>query len=399
MSVFAGPKILSTSSVAWVFDPTNNKNQEIFSSNFYSNSNFSDGVGIPQESGSNATNTVIKLPNPGTSEWVLEQSMGVAYTEYQINLTTELTSSTTYVMSGWYAESSDYSCADGSRMFHARTFSASGNNISTGVGIGTTLRTVSVGGLTWRYCYQTIDTPSDYSNSFNWYVGYGGSTYTGKRYYTNLKMERGALPSMRNIVGDYSHAYPVNGGTYDANQGIVTLDGTNDFVRIPFNSIFNVGGNEFTVIVWNKKNDTANGYNGLISADSSSDNTWKIYKDTGESYYRARVGNTNITINPGGVGYTVGTWHQYAFTRTGAAASATITAYQDGIQVNTTTTSITDPASFSNDLVLGSYRLNDAVSGLYLMNQSFGPIYFYRRALTAQEIFENWNSIRSRYRR
>ena len=107
----------------------------------------------------------------------------------------------------------------------------------------------------------------------------------------------------------------------------------------------------------------------------------------------------NITINPGGVGYTVGTWHQYAFTRTGAAASATITAYQDGIQVNTTTTSITDPASFSNDLVLGSYRLNDAVSGLYLMNQSFGPIYFYRRALTAQEIFENWNSIRSRYRR
>jgi hypothetical protein len=398
MSVFSGPKILSTSTLSWVFDPATPKNLEVFSSNFYSNSNFSGGTGIPQENGSNPTNTIIQLPNPGTTPYVLEQSMGSQYTEYQIDLTTQLVASTTYCMSGWYAESSDYVCGDGSRMFHARAFSSSGAHNATGIGIGTTLITKVVNGITWRYCYELISTPSDYSNSFNWYVGYGNSTYTGKRYYTNLKLEKGTFPSMRNIVGDFSHAYSVNGTSYDS-SGAITLDGTNDYVRIPFNNIFNVTSNPFTVIVWAKRNDSSTGYNGLISADSSGDNTWKIFKDTGEAYYKARVGNTVVNILPSAGGYTVGTWHQYAFSRSGSSGSATILTYQDGLQVNSYTGSITDPVSFSNDLVLGSYRLNDAVSGLYLMNQSFGPIYIYREALSAQNILDNFNAFKGRFGR
>lgn len=393
MSITSGPKILNTSSLSWSFDPRNVKLLELASSNFYINSNFATGEGMPQESGSNATNTVIRLQNPGTSPFVLEQSMGSQYTEYQINLSTELTSSTTYCMSGWYAESSDYSCADGSRMFHARAFSASGNHNATGIGIGTTLKTQIINGITWRYCYELITTPSDYSNDFNWYVGYGNSTYTGKRYYTNLKMEKGTLPSFRNVAGDYAHPFFVNGGTHNLDAGTITLDGTNDYVRIPFNNIFNVTSNPFTVIVWAKKNDSSNGYNGLISADSSADSTWKIFKDNAEAYYRARVGTANIAFPS----YTVGQWHQYAITRSGTAASPTVRLYFDGNLTSTYTTALTDPTSFSNDLVLGSYRLNDAVSGLYLMNQSFGPIYFYNSALSNADIYDNYQALRGRF--
>ena len=396
MSVSSGPKILNTSTFTWAMDIANYKNLDTFSSNFYLNSNFVDGAGMPQESGSNATNTVVRLANPGVTPFVLEQTAGTPYTEYQINLSTELTSSTVYCMSGWYGESSDYSCVEGSRMFHARTFSASGNHIATGIGIGTTLKTVVIDGITWRYCYELISTPSDYSNDFNWYVGYGGNTYTGKRYYTNLKMEKGTLPSIRNYIGPYAHPFAVNGCTFDFNNGIVTLDGTNDFIRIPFNNTFNVTSNEFSVIVWSRRNDSSTGYNGLISADSSSDNTWKIFKDAGESYYRVRVGNASVPINSSN-GYTVGRWHQYAFTRSGSAASATIRVFQDGVQVGSSTGAISDPISFSNDLVLGSYRLNDAISGYYLMNQSFGPIYFYRHALNNQDIFDNFQALRGRF--
>jgi len=393
MSVFCGPKVFGSISPSWVIDPLSFKNQEIFGTNFYSNSNFSDGAGIPQESGSNATNTIIQLANPGSTPFVLEQTAGTPYTEYQINLTTQLIANTTYCMSGWYAESSDYSCADGSRMFHSRAFSNSGAHNATGIGIGTTIKTRVVNGITWRYCYELITTPSDYSNSFNWYVGYGNNTYTGHRYYTNLKLERGTFPSIRNVLADFSHTYSVNGTSFDS-QGGITLDGINDYVRIPFDSTFNVTSNPFSVIVWAKRNDSSTGYNGLITADSSGDNTWKIFKDINEAYYKARVGNTIVAITGG---YTVGRWHQFAFTRAGSGASTVIKTYLDGVEVNSLTGSITDPASFSNDLALGSYRLNDAVSGYFLMNQTIGPIYFFRGALTAQDILDNFNALRGRY--
>jgi hypothetical protein len=61
------------------------------------------------------------------------------------------------------------------------------------------------------------------------------------------------------------------------------------------------------------------------------------------------------------------------------------------------TTSASNPNSFSNNLAIGSYRLNDAVTGFYLMNQSFSLIMFYNRALSADEIQQNFAATRSRY--
>ena len=204
--------------------------------NFFTNGHFSGGTGISQEGGSNATNDIIYLPsNPGASQYVLRQTMGYAYTEYQINLTTQLQANTTYVMSGWYAESLDY--VGESRMFHSRAFSTSGAHNAIGVGIGTVLATKEVGGLIWKYCYATITTPADYNNDFNWYVGYGGSNYTGARYYTNLMMEQGTMPSqfvngtrsttqgLLPIVGNST--ITLSNMSYDSNAQM-TFDGTDD---------------------------------------------------------------------------------------------------------------------------------------------------------------------------
>lgn len=175
---------MNNSQKSWLGKPT---------TNFYTNGHFSNGTGIVQESGSNATNTVIFFPyNPGNSQYVLEQSGG-PYTEYQINLSNQLLPSTTYVLSGWYGESIDY--VGESRMFHCRAFSSSGAHVALGTGIGTVIKTLVINGITWKYCYDTITTPSDYNNDFNWYLGYGGGSYTGKRYYTNVQMEQGSYPN------------------------------------------------------------------------------------------------------------------------------------------------------------------------------------------------------------
>jgi hypothetical protein len=248
MAVFAGPNVIDDGLVltydqgntdkSWKGKPT---------TNFYTNGHFSGGNGITQEGGSNPTNEIIVFSNPGNSEYVLRQTGTVGFTEYQINLTTQLVASTTYVMSGWYAESLNYSSADGSRMFHSRAFSASEAHVATGNGIGTVLETRIVNGITWRYCYATITTPADYSNSFNWYVGYGPSSYTGNRYYTNLQMEVGTLPS-RFVNGTRSNTQAIldltNQNTITATSLTYPSDGTfsfngTDYITLPINATFN----------------------------------------------------------------------------------------------------------------------------------------------------------------
>ena len=208
--------------------------------NFFPDGHFPDGNDMESEAGSNAQNDIVLLKNPGDSRYVLRQTMGVASTEYQINLTTQLSANTTYVLSGWYAESTDYNAS--SRMFHCRAHSTGGSHTALGTGIYNVINTKIVNGITWRHCYATITTPSDYSNNFNWYVGYSSDSYSGARYYTNLKMEQGSYPtpyaagtrsSTQSLIDlTKSTNIDVSNVSFDSN-GLFTFDGTDDFINLP----------------------------------------------------------------------------------------------------------------------------------------------------------------------
>ena len=96
----------------------------------------------------------------------------------------------------------------------------------------------------------------------------------------NTKSYVGSGTTWTDLSGNSNTGTLTNGPTYSsANGGSIVFDGTNDYATISFNSVFNVTSNPFTVIVWNKKNTSSNGYNGLITADAAGDDTWKIYKD------------------------------------------------------------------------------------------------------------------------
>jgi hypothetical protein len=205
----------------------------------------------------------------------------------------------------------------------------------------------------------------------------------------NPKSYPGSGTTWTDLSGNGNNGTLVNGVGYNSsNLGSLSFDGANDYATISFNSVFNVTSNPFTVIVWNKKNTSTNGFNGLITADTTSDNTWKIFKDNGQTYYKSRSGNTILDFP----NYVIGQWHMYTFTKSGS----TLTNYFDGNLVSSNS-SATNPSSFSNNLALGSYRLNDAQNGLYLMDQNFSAISFYNRALSAQEIQQNYNALKSRY--
>jgi hypothetical protein len=102
MGISSGPSII-TDGLILSLDPYSIKNSDVFATNLFTNSSFAGGSGMPQESGSNPTNDIVLLSNPGGSSYVLRQSAGTPYTEYQLNLSSQMVSSTTYSMSGWYA--------------------------------------------------------------------------------------------------------------------------------------------------------------------------------------------------------------------------------------------------------------------------------------------------------
>ena len=161
----------------------------------------------------------------------------------------------------------------------------------------------------------------------------------------NSKSYPGSGTTWTDLSGRGNTGTLVNGVGYSAsNGGALSFDGSNDYITIPFNSVFNVTSNPFTVIIWNKKNTTSNGYNGLITADTAGDDTWKIFKDNGETYYKSRSGNSILSFP----NYVVGQWHMYTFTKSGS----TLTNYFDGNLVGSDF-SASNPSSFSNSLASG----------------------------------------------
>ena len=211
--------------------------------NFLQNGSFAGGLGVTYAfadgAGSNPTNTIVELENPGDSNYVLRQNGNQPFSEgvpeYQMNIDGgaqgTLSANTQYVMSGWYATSDDYNGGD--TMFHARAFSTGGSHNATGNGIGTLLYSVEVGGLTWEYRYQTITTPSDYSGDFDWYLGYGTQNSAGYRYYTGLRVEKGSFPSLVDLSKNFTDATVFNGPSFtNSNGGYLTFDALDDYIDL-----------------------------------------------------------------------------------------------------------------------------------------------------------------------
>lgn len=362
--------------------------------NYFTNGHFSGGTGIPQEGGSNATNTIIQLSNPGNSPYVLQQNGN--YTEYQINLGAELAPSTTYVMSGWYAESLNFNGI--TTMMHARAFSNSGAHNATSDGLGTILYTRQLGGLMWKYCYQTITTPSDYSNNFNWYVGYGSPSHTGYRYYTNLQMELGSTPSQF-----------VN-GTRSATQGLLDVAGTNqiDISNVTFDVYAQIlfdGTNDSMIVSNNnalKNNNTSielvikylNTPNGDIIQFGVGSGTYAQY------YYRAYSGNSYWNWYPVGTGYgditipnTALPINEYNHVVMTGDSAGYVQFYINGVaQSGAVRTANANPPTWTPaDLTIGGFSWDGYSSSI------IPSVKIYNRVLSAQEVLQNYNAIKSRF--
>lgn len=394
MSVASGPSMQGAALLLCI-DPANINNLSVWPNNYYTNGSFQNGTGIPQENGSNPTNTIVLLPNPGDSDYVLQQSGEVsASTEYQIDLTTQLVSSATYCMSGWYAVSANYTGSP--RMFHARAFSSSGNNIATGVGTGTSLLTEVVNGITWSYNYQTIDTPNDYSNAFNWYLGYSSDAYTGYRYYTNIKFDRGTFPALidQSRNGHYTIA---NGGIgyTSSSAGCLTYNGSTSYLTIADSNAL-TSTDALTIDVWVYGADMATRLNDIVGKGSSdTDEEYCVVAGNGSVYFD--VGGTTGPYTQPSYTFSNNTWYNITCTHSRSAGSSTLAVYINGSVLSGSTVGPT--ASIGNNSLPVSIgrRFYNSDPNSRTFNGNMGPVRIYGSALTASQVLNNFNSMRGRY--
>jgi len=219
----------------------------------------------------------------------------------------------------------------------------------------------------------------------------GASSWTG-----NIKVRKfrfyksdssGNSLVWHDLGGNEYDATLVNGPTITSTG--LELDGANDYISLAHGGNLSFSSGSFTISVWHNYSG-GTGYGGIITNDSNGDLAWKIKKDTGQAYFRAKssYGSGNEATFPA---YTLDTFHHYAYTVT----SSLMQLYFNGVAGN----SVSNPGSPTayNNIAFGSYRYDDAGNGSYLNNQTIGITLLYNRALTATEILQNYNAHKARY--
>ena len=171
-----------------------------------------------------------------------------------------------------------------------------------------------------------------------------------------------------------------NGPTFDsANGGSIVFDGVDDYVN--YNSISSLDEPK-TIEVWIY---TSVQHTGMVLSRSLSN--YELYTFNDGFVYTYWGGRFNTTTNRPTI--TLNVWNQFCFTISGA----TETVYKDGVLIGPRTLNGTPSYTNTGNLNIGK-RSNQNI--LYF-NGKVSIVKLYNRALSSQEILQNYNSTKTRY--
>ena len=201
----------------------------------------------------------------------------------------------------------------------------------------------------------------------------------------NPKSYPGSGTTWTDLSGRGNTGTLVNGVGYNSNDGgSLVFDGVNDYVQI--NQTLST---PFTITGFIRYTDQAKTLNTFIntnphavlgiSLNRTGSGDIYVYIGNGSGWLAlpAIISSSNMIVNQ---------WYQVTFTSTGSGSIL----YLNGVNVGT---SVHSPSGWGSSYYLGTIII---ASGEYLKGD-IGTTQIYNKALTPQEIQQNFNATRSRY--
>ena len=223
----------------------------------------------------------------------------------------------------------------------------------------------------------------------------------------NTKSYPGSGTTWRDLSGNNNSGSLVNGPTFSsANGGSIVFDGSNDYVNLESirTQMLTYTSSVTFDIVFNMTQWVNSFYNGILTLGRNPDpggsaQTYLlIYVDGGGSgKLTAQFGNSDGT--PGSALFSpsqIQTNTVYNFTTTYNNGTGSL--YQNGVLVNTVvnSTSTLYNINQNNFFIGGDSRYNPGDAGRYFNGLVYNAK-IYNRALSATEVQQNYNALKSRY--
>lgn len=252
----------------------------------------------------------------------------------------------------------------------------------TGYSTGYTLGPVGE----WRK-YTLTFTPNNPTCISYWFPGAGGIKYD----IANIQFEAGSIANnfvagsrsstevLKDLTGN--NTITANNLTYNSNGTFSWASGVDARIQAPSSSNFSFGTGDFTLECWINPTNFS-GYTHMIALPDQ--NTFALKANTGDGaiYFYSPSFTTYPTS-----GWTLvaGTWNHVVMTR----ASSTSYSYLNGSLKGSKT-------GFTNNFTAQTLNIGNGYPNEYTA-KSIGSVKIYNRALSSQEVQQNFQACRSRF--
>lgn len=189
------------------------------------------------------------------------------------------------------------------------------------------------------------------------------------------------------VSGNSNSGSLVNGPTFSsANNGSIVFDGVDDYVNCGNSTILDVGNN-ITVNSWFYVNSISS-YQAIVSKQFTDGSAgWELANSSGNLRSTLRPSATQINLSVAGLA--VGNWYMGTFTFN----NTTLILYLNGVQIGSTSTGGPVTLNTSRPLQIGVRE----ISSVAYFNGNISNVNIYNRALSAAEVLQNYNALKSRF--
>jgi hypothetical protein len=187
---------------------------------------------------------------------------------------------------------------------------------------------------------------------------------------------------------------PVSASYNSSNGGNIVFSGTGSLVDCG-NPTTLTSINNVSVNVWFKVNAVASTFQGIVAKRAANNITnygINLNNSLFQWYYNViGAGNFRICSVNFSTYFTTGSWYNVSgtFTQNGANTNAVL--YQNGVAIATTNGLVGNVSSTTANLTIGNDVSNEPLNG------SIANVQVYNRALSASEVLQNYNTLKSRF--